>query len=197
MTKTLINPEVNFYFTKTQKWKEEICLLRNYILECGLTEALKWGVPCYMLDKKNIVLIHVFKEYCAVLFFKGALLTDDKHILIQQTENVQAARQMRFTKVEEVNNCKYVLKAYISEAIKAEKAGLNIELLKPKAFKIPDEFQNRLDENKSLKNSFEILTPGRQRAYLLYFSAAKQTSTRAARIEKCIPLIINGKGLND
>ena len=197
MAKTLINPEVNFYFTKTQKWKEEICLLRNFILECGLTEVLKWGVPCYMSDKKNIVLIHVFKEYCAVLFFKGALLKDEKHILIQQTENVQSARQMRFTKVEEVNNYKHVLKAYISEAIKVEIAGLEIELLKPTAFKIPDEFQDRLNANKSLRSSFEILTPGRQRAYLLYFSAAKLTATRAARIEKCIPLIINGKGLND
>jgi uncharacterized protein YdeI (YjbR/CyaY-like superfamily) len=199
MTKRILNPAVDFYFNKPKKWQEEISKLRMIILNCGLTEALKWGVPCYMLDKSNIVLIHVFKEYCAVLFFKGALLNDAKGILIQQTENVQAARQVRFTNVREIAKLETILKTYIYEAIEVEKAGLKVELKKPAAFKIAEEFKNKLSAKGggALKTAFAALTPGRQRAYLLYFAAPKQSKTRELRVEKCIPQILNGKGLND
>jgi uncharacterized protein YdeI (YjbR/CyaY-like superfamily) len=199
MTKRIMNPAVDFYFSKAKKWQEEISKLRIIILDCGLTEALKWGVPCYMLDKSNIVLIHVFKEYCAVLFFKGALLNDAKGILIQQTENVQAARQVRFTNVREITKLETILKAYIYEAIEVEKAGLKVELKKPEEFKVTEEFKNKLSAKgaAALKNAFAALTPGRQRAYLLYFAAPKQSKTRELRVEKCIPQILNGKGLND
>lgn len=192
-----MNPKVDFYFNKAKKWQEEIEKLRNIILDCGLTETLKWGVPCYTFEKSNIVLIHVFKEYCAVLFFKGVLLKDTKGILIQQTENVQAARQVRFTNVQEIIKMEKVLKAYVKEAIEVEKAGLKVPLKKTKEFAVSEEFQNKLDEIPTLKTAFKALTPGRQRAYLLYFSQPKQSKTRESRVEKCVQQILNGKGLDD
>ena len=192
-----MNPKVDFYFSKTKKWQQEIKQLRMIVLNCGLTEEVKWGVPCYMYEKSNIVLIHVFKEYCALLFFKGALLKDAKGILIQQTENVQAGRQARFTDVREIVKLQATLKAYIYEAIEVEKAGLKVPLKKTTAYKIPEEFKNKLDEKPALKTAFNALTPGRQRAYLLYFSAPKQSKTRQARVEKYRKQILNGKGLND
>ena len=191
------NPKVDFYFTKAKKWQKEIEKLRTIILDCQLTEELKWGAPCYSFQKSNIVLIHVFKEYCALLFFKGALLNDAKGILIQQTKNVQAARQIRFTNVREIVKMEAILKAYIHEAIEVEKAGLKVNLKKTAEFSIPEEFQNKLDEIPALKTAFDALTPGRQRAYLLYFSAPKQSKTRESRVEKCMQQILNGKGLND
>lgn len=192
-----MNPKVDFYFAKAQKWQEELEQLRTIVLDCGLTEELKWGVPCYTFEKRNIVLIHVFKEYCALLFFKGALLKDAKGILIQQTENVQAARQIRFTHVREITKMKSVLKAYIYEAIEVEKAGLKVNLKKAAEYKIPEEFQKKLNSSRALKTAFYALTPGRQRAYLLYFSSPKQSKTRESRVEKCVPQILEGKGLND
>ena len=196
-----MNPKVDFYFTKAKKWQEELKTLRPIILGCGLTEELKWGVPCYTFenDKKSekIVLIHVFKDYCAVLFFKGALLKDAKGILIQQTENVQSARQLRFTDVSEVVAMKATIKAYIKEAIAVEKAGLTMDFKKTTEFNMPEEFQHQLDASPALKTAFEALTPGRQRGYLLHFAAAKQSKTRTARVEKCMPQILNGKGLLD
>ena len=191
------NPKVDFYFIKEKKWQEELEKLRTIILDCQLTEELKWGVPCYTFQKSNIVLIHVFKEYCAILFVKGALLKDANGILIQQTENVQAARQIRFTNVKEIVGMETILKDYIYEAIEVEKAGLKVNYKKATEFSIPDEFQNKLDENPALETAFYALTPGRQRAYLLYFSAPKQSKTREARVEKYMPQILNGKGLND
>jgi uncharacterized protein YdeI (YjbR/CyaY-like superfamily) len=193
----MMNPAVNFYFNKSTKWRNELETLRKIILEVELTEELKWGVPCYTFQKNNVVLVHEFKEYCAVLFPKGALLNDSESILIQQTENVQAARQIRFTNVEQIIDIQAPLKAYIYEAIEIEKAGLKVELKKPTELKMAEEFQRKLDENPTLKSAFEALTPGRQRAYLLHFSAPKQTKTREARVEKCMPLILEGKGLND
>lgn len=192
-----MNPKVDFYFNKAGKWQEELEILRTIILDCGLNEELKWGVPCYTYEENNIVLIHMFKEYCAVLFFKGALLKDAKGILIQQTENVQAARQIRFTNTREITKMKTTLKAYIHEAIIIEKAGLKVPLKKTKEFAVPEEFQHQLDAAPALKKAFKALTPGRQRAYLLYFASAKQAKTREARIEKYIPQILNGKGLDD
>ena len=192
-----MNPKVDFYFTKAKKWQEELEQLRMIVLYCGLTEELKWGVPCYTFQKSNIVLIHVFKEYCALLFFKGALLNDAKGILIQQTENVQAARQIRFTNVREIVKMKPILKVYIHEAIEVEKAGLKVNFKKTTEFKIPEEFQTKLDKIPALKAAFYALTPGRQRAYILYFSAPKQSKTRESRVEKCMQKILNGKGLND
>ena len=191
------NPKVDFYFKKPGVWQDELSLLRKIVLECGLQEELKWGVPCYTYEERNIVLIHKFKEYCALLFFKGALLKDPDHILIQQTKNVQAARQARFTKIAEVIKLKSVLKACIYEAIEIEKAGLKVPIKKTSEYKVPDELQIKLDRNEELKKAFDKLTPGRQRGYLLYFSAAKQAATREARIKKYIPSIIIGKGLND
>src|SRR6185369_10908768 len=191
------NPKVDAYLGKAKKWQEELERLRTIVLGCGLTEELKWGVPCYTFQKSNIVLIHVFKEYCALLFFKGALLKDPKGILIQQTKNVQAARQIRFTGVREIVKMKPILKAYIYEAIEVEKAGLKVNLKKTTEFKIPEEFQNKLDKIPSLKTAFDALTPGRQRAYILYFSAPKQSRTRESRVEKCMQQILNGQGLND
>src|SRR6202158_1060344 len=191
------NPKVDFFFSKAKQWKEEFEKLRMILLDCGLTEELKWGVPCYRFQKANIVLIHGFKEYCALLFFKGALLNDPKGILIQQTKNVQAARQIRFTNVREIGKLKPILKAYIYEAIEVEKAGLKVNLKKTKEFDIPEEFQNKLNKNPALKKAFKPLTPGRQRAYLLYFSQPKQSKSREARVEKCVQQILNGKGLND
>ena len=192
-----MNPKVDFYFSKSQKWQEELDQLRRIVLDCGLTEELKWGVPCYTFQKSNIVLIHVFKEYCALLFFKGALLNDANGILVQQTENVQAARQIRFTNVREIVKMVPILKAYIYEAIEVEKAGLKVNLKKASEFAIAEEFQNKLDELPALKTAFYALTPGRQRAYLLYFSAPKQSKTRESRVENSMQQILNGKGLND
>ena len=192
-----MNPTVDFYFNKTGKWQKEFKQLRMIVLDCGLTEELKWGQPCYMFEKRNIVLIHGFKEYCALLFFKGALLKDASAILIQQTENVQAARQVRFTNFREIAKTKKILKAYIYEAIEAEEAGLKVELKKTREFKIPVEFQKKLDRIPALKTAFTALTPGRQRAYILHFSAPKQSKTRESRIEKYLPQILRGRGLND
>jgi uncharacterized protein YdeI (YjbR/CyaY-like superfamily) len=192
-----MNPEVDFYFSKAKNWQEEIRTLRMIVLDCGLTEELKWGCPCYTFQGNNIVLIHVFKEYCALLFFKGALLQDANGLLVQQTKNVQAARQIRFTNLKDIVKKKAVLKAYIYEAIEVEKAGLNVVLKKTTEYSIPDEFQHALDKTPALKKSFHALTPGRQRAYLLYFSAPKQSKTRESRVEKCMRQILSGKGLND
>lgn len=192
-----MNPKVDFYFLSSKKWRAELEQLRKIVLDCGVTEELKWGVPCYTYQKHNIVLIHTFKEYCAVLFVKGVLLQDKEGILIQQTERVQAARQIRFTHVREVVKIAPILKAYIYEAIEVEKAGLKVKLKKPADFKVAQEFQSKLDEMPTLKAAFESLTPGRKRGYLLYFSDAKQSKTRTARVEKCIPGILNGKGLNE
>jgi uncharacterized protein YdeI (YjbR/CyaY-like superfamily) len=192
-----MNPSVDLYFNNVKKWQKELELLRSIVLECSLTEELKWKVPCYTYQNSNIVLIHAFKEYCAFAFFKGALLNDANDLLIQQTENVQAGRQIRFTKIEEIVDLKPILKAYIFEAIEVEKAGIKVELKKHDEYKIVTEFQNKLDENPALKTAFEALTPGRQRGYLLYFSAPKQTKTIELRIENSIPLIFKGKGLTD
>lgn len=192
-----MNPKVDFYFSKAQKWQEELEQMRTIVLDCGLAEELKWGTPCYTFEKSNIVLIHVFKEYCAFLFFKGALLNNTNGILIRQTENVQAARQIRFTNVREIVAMETILKAYIHEAIEVEKAGLKVDLKKTGAFTTPVEFQDKLNESTALKTAFNALTPGRQRAYLLYFAAPKQGKTRETRIEKCMHQILAGKGLND
>ncbi len=192
-----MNPRVDFYFHKDGKWQKELLLLRAIALDCGLNEELKWGCPCYTIGKRNIVLIHVFKEYCAYLFFKGALLQDPNNILVQQTQNVQSARQVRFTTHREIAKLEQILKAYIYEAMEVEKAGLKLPLKKTPESKIPEEFQNVLSKNASLKTAFESLTPGRQRGYLLYFSAPKQSKTRESRIEKYKKHILNGKGLND
>jgi uncharacterized protein YdeI (YjbR/CyaY-like superfamily) len=197
MTKSTKNPKVDFFFTKAKQWKEEFEKLRTLILGCGLTEELRWGCPCYTFEKRNVVLIHGFKEYCALLFVKGVLLKDAKGILIQQTANVQSGRQIRFTNVREIVEMESILKAYVREAIEVEKAGLEVNYKKTSEFKIPEEFQNKLDEIPPLKTAFEALTPGRQRGYILYFSAPKQSKTREARIEKCMPQILKGKGLND
>ena len=192
-----MNPKVDFYFNKDEKWQEEIEQLRTIVLSCGLTEELKWGCPCYTLEGNNIVLIHVFKEYCALLFFKGVLLKDPQSILIQQTKNVQVARQIRFTGVQEIVKLKATLKNYIKEAIVVEKSGAQVELKKTGEFNMPEEFKIRLDKKPALKKAFYALTPGRQRAYLLFFSSAKQSQTREARVEKSIPNILKGIGLND
>ena len=192
-----MNPKVDFFFHKSKKWQKELAKLRTIVLDCQLTEELKWGVPCYMLQKSNIVLIHEFKEYCAFLFFKGALLTDAKGILVQQTKNVQATRQIRFANVQEIVEMESILKTYIHQAIEVEKAGLKVDFKKTIEFIIPKEFQNRLDEMPALKEAFDALTPGRQRAYILYFSAPKLSKTRESRVEKYIDLILDGMGLND
>ena len=192
-----MNPKVDGFLRKAKRWPEEFEKLRMVCLDCGLTEGLKWGKPCYTFQNSNIVLIHGFKDYCALLFFKGALLKDAKGILVQQTENVQAARQIRFTNVRAIVEMEHVLKTYIKEAIEVEKAGLEVNYKKTSEFVIPEEFQNRLDESPALKTAFTALTPGRQRGYILYFSAAKQSKTREARVEKCVQQILDGKGLND
>ena len=197
MTKSRMNPKVDVYLSKPKKWQEEMEKLRMIILDCQLTEELKWGKPCYTLDKTNIVLIHGFKEYCALLFFKGALLKDANGILIKQTENVQAGRQIRFINVREIVELEPILKAYINEAIEVEKAGLKVNYKESAEFILPEEFQNKLDEIPALKAAFDALTPGRQRGYNLYFSAPKQSKTRESRVEKCMEQILNGKGLND
>lgn len=192
-----MNPKVDFYFNKAKKWQEELEQLRTIVLDCGLTEELKWGCPCYTHQKSNIVLIHVFKEYCALLFFKGVLLKDNNDMLVQQTENVQTARQARFTNVREIVKTKKNLKAYLYEAIEVERAGLKADLKKTAEYKISEEFQKKLDEIPALKIAFKALTPGRQRGYLLHFSAPKQSKTRELRVKKSMPQILEGKGLND
>ena len=192
-----MNPKVDWFFSKDTKWQKEYEKLRSIILDCGLIEELKWGCPCYTFEKRNIVLIHGFKEYCALLFFKGALLNDPNGILIQQTENVQAARQIRFTNVKEIVEMERTLKAYIYEAIEVEKAGLKVNLKKTTEFKIPEEFQKKLNKMPALKKAFDALTPGRQRAYIFYFSQPKQSKTRESRVEKSTPQILKGKGLDD
>lgn len=197
MTNPNANPNVDFYFDKEKKWKEEIEKLRAIVLDCHLEEELKWGVPCYTFQKNNIVLIHVFKEYCALLFFKGALLKDPEGILVQQTKNVQAARQVRFTNVKEITRLKKTLKIYIMDAVEVEEAGLKVPMKKTKEYAVPEEFQKKLDESPALKKAFKALTPGRQRGYLLHFSSAKQSKTREARVEKYLMQILNGKGLDD
>jgi uncharacterized protein YdeI (YjbR/CyaY-like superfamily) len=197
MTTSQKNPKVDFFFKKAEKWQAEYAQLRAIMLDCPLTEELKWGVPCYTSEEKNIVLIHGFKEYCAILFVKGVLLKDPKGILIQQTEHVQAGRQVRFTNIREIVELEPVLKAYIFEAIEVEKSDLKVEHRKTEEYAVPDEFQNKLDESPALQTAFESLTPGRQRAYLLYFSAPKTSQTRTSRVEKYVPQILAGKGLND
>ena len=197
MTEHTLNPKVDAFVERLKNWVDEVRELRAICLDSGLGEDLKWGVPCYTLEGRNVVLIHSFKEYCALLFFKGALLKDAKCILIQQTDNVQAARQVRFKNVEEIRKLKTVLKAYIAEATKVEQSGLKVALKKTEEFSVPEEFQAKLDEMLELKSAFEALTPGRRRAYLLHFSSAKQSKTRTARVIKAIPDILSGKGLDD
>lgn len=192
-----MNPKVDFYFSKSEKWEKEMEKMREIALSCGLTEELKWGCPCYTDNGSNVVLIHEFKEYCAYLFFKGSLLVDPEGILIQQTENVQGARQIRFTNIGEVKKLAPVVKRYIYEAIEVERAGMKVPLKKTADFKVPEEFQQKLDKQPALKKAFEALTPGRQRAYLFYFSAPKLSKTRESRVEKYTPQILSGKGLDD
>ena len=192
-----MNPEVNSYFNNAKKWQIEMEKLRTIVLDCGLTEVLKWGVPCYLYQNNNIVLIHAFKYYCAFLFVKGALLHDSETILIQQTENTQSARQIRFKTVKEIIEMESVLKTYIFEAIEVEKLGLKVELKKSIDYTMPEEFQIRFNKDSKLKKAFESLTPGRQKSYLNYFSAPKQTKTRVSRIESYTKRILNGKGLYD
>jgi uncharacterized protein YdeI (YjbR/CyaY-like superfamily) len=192
-----MNPKVDEFLSTAQKWQDEMKQLRMIVLDCGLTEEYKWMHPCYTFKKKNIVLIHGFKEYCALLFHKGVLLQDPHGILIRQTENVQAARQVRFTNVQEIIELEPILETYIYEAIEVEKAGLKVKMKKTSDFPVPEEFQHKLDEDPALKRAYDALTPGRQRAYLFYFSQAKQSKTRKRRVEKCIPQILVGKGLND
>ncbi|KOY15361.1 YdeI/OmpD-associated family protein [Paenibacillus xylanivorans] len=197
MTTNRTNPKVDGYLNKAKKWKEESVKLRQIILDCGLTEDFKWMHPCYTLENKNVVIIHGFKEYCALLFHKGALLKDKQGILIQQTENVQSARQIRFTNIQQIVDMENILKEYIQEAIEIEKAGLKVTLKQNTEYAVPEEFQHKLDENSALKTAFEALTPGRQRAYLFYFSQPKQSKTRVSRVEKYTQQILDGKGLND
>ena len=192
-----MNPKVDNYIIKAKKWQEELSLLRKIVLVCGLSEELKWGVPCYEFDKRNIVLIHAFKDYCALLFHKGVLLNDLDGILIKQTENVQSGRQIRFTNSKDIIEKETILKAYIFEAIELEKLGLKVEMKKTEDFHVPEEFQRMLDENSELKTSFEALTPGRQKGYLLHFSGAKQSKTRESRINESLSKIFKGKGLHD
>ena len=192
-----MNPKVDWFFNKDTKWQKEYETMRTIVLDCGLTEELKWGVPCYTFQNSNVVLIHGFKDYCAFLFHKGVLLKDTQGILIQQTENVQAARQIRFTNVQEIVEIDRTLKSYIYEAIEVEKAGLEVKMKKTSEFDMPDEFKKALEKDLELKAAFETLTPGRQRGYLLYFSQPKQSKTRESRIEKSIEKILNGIGLHD
>jgi uncharacterized protein YdeI (YjbR/CyaY-like superfamily) len=192
-----MNPKVDWFFEKDTQWKEEYEKLRTICLDTGLDEELKWGCPCYQYEKKNVVLIHGFKEYCALLFFKGALLNDPNGILIQQTKNVQSPRQIRFANVKEIVKLKTTLKAYIYEAIEVERAGLKVKLKKTADFEMPEEFEKKLKKMPSLKKAFEALTPGRQRAYIFYFSQAKQSKTREARVEKYTKQILEGRGLED
>ena len=197
MTDSRMNSKVDEYLGNVKKWQKEFEQLRKIILDCQLTEELKWGVPCYTFEKSNIVLIHIFKEYCALLFVKGALLHDTHGLLIQQTDNVQAGRQIRFTNVQEIVKMETILKEYINEAIEVEKSGLEVTYKKNTEYIIPEELQTKFDEIPALKTAFEALTPGRQRAYILHFSAPKQSKTRESRVEKSMQQILDGKGLND
>ncbi len=192
-----MNPKVDAYLSSVKNWKVEMEQLRALVLDCNLVEELKWGVPCYTYQKSNIVLIHAFKDYCALLFMKGALLQDEKGILIQQTENVQSGRQIRFTSLKEIVKMKTLIKSYIFEAVEVEKAGLKVEHKKTEEFSVPEEFQKKLDKIPSLKKAFYALTPGRQRAYLLYFAGAKQSATRESRIDNYTQRILDGIGFND
>jgi uncharacterized protein YdeI (YjbR/CyaY-like superfamily) len=192
-----MNPKVDAYLARAKDWQKEVEKLRAIVLDCDLTEELKWGVPCYTFRKSNIVLIHVFKEYCALLFFKGALLGDPNGILVQQTKNVQSARQARFTNTREIARLQAVLRAYICEAIALEKSGQKVNFKPTAAFEVPEEFQKRLNEMPALETAFHALTPGRQRGYILHFSAASQSKTRASRVENCVERILHGMGLND
>ncbi|EKF54892.1 hypothetical protein I215_09993 [Galbibacter marinus] len=192
-----MNPKVDFFFEKQSNWQECYNQLRRIILDCGLQEELKWGVPCYTYQKTNIILVHGFKHYCAILFHKGVLLKDPYNILIQQTENTQSARHLRFTTVEQIRQLEPKIREYIFEAIEVEKAGIKVSFKKTKDFEMVDEFKEALDNDSELKTAFNNLTPGRQRAYLLHFSSAKQAKTKRSRIEKCSPKILEGKGLND
>jgi uncharacterized protein YdeI (YjbR/CyaY-like superfamily) len=191
-----MNPKVDGYLRKAKKWQKEMETLRMLLLDCGLSEELKWGKPCYTFQKSNMVIIQGFKEYCALMFCKGALLKDPNGILKKPGENTQAARQIRLTNVREIVEMEAVLKAYIYEAVEAEKAGLKVDF-KKNPEPVPQELQDRLDEIPALKTAFDALTPGRQRAYILYFSAPKQSKTRESRIGKCMQQILRGKGLND
>ncbi len=197
MIKIKMNPKVDIFLNKAKKWQEELKTLRRIILDCQLTEELKWYQPCYTFQNNNVVIIGGFKAYCAIMFFKGVLLKDTNGILIKQTKNVQAGRQIRFTNVQEIIEMEPILKAYIYAAIEVEKAGLKVNFKKTREFTIPEEFQNKLDEIFALKTAFDALTPGRQRAYLLYFSAPKQSKTRQSRVERMMQQILKGKGLND
>ena len=197
MSAPVLHPTVDEVLAKAKAWKDEMLALREIALDSGLTEDFKWGQPCYTLDGHNVVLIHGFKEYCALLFFKGALMQDPKGILIQQTENVQAGRQIRFTSVQEIVKQKKTLQSYIRNAIEVEKSGLKVPMKKTAEFSFPEELERKMDELPALRTAFEALTPGRQRGYLLHFSSAKQASTRESRIEKCVQRILNGKGLDD
>jgi len=197
MPQTVPNPKVDAYFSRRDSWQEEFTRLRSILLDTGLSEDLKWGEPCYTLNGANIVLIHGFKDYCALLFFKGALMSDTAGVLIQQTKNVQAARQIRFTSAEEISGMENVLKAYVAEAAEIERSGAKIDFKGTDEFAVPEEFQAKIDSTPSLKTAFEALTPGRQRAYLLHFAQPKQAKTRESRIEKAMPQILAGKGLND
>lgn len=192
-----MNPKVDWFFKKDTPWKEEYGQLRKIILSCGLTEELKWGCPCYTVDDSNVVLIHGFKDYCALLFHKGVLLKDPKRLMIQQTENVQSARQMRFTHLDQITDMESVIKAYVKEAVKIEKAGTKVTMKKTSEFKMPVEFKKVLDTTPKVRKAFDALTPGRQRGYLLYFSSAKLAKTRDERIKKYVPMILKGKGLED
>ena len=197
MTMNIMNPKVDFFFSKAEKWQEEYEKLRTIVLDCGLNEELKWGCPCYTFEKGNIVLIHGFKDYCALLFIKGSLLHDANGILIRQTENVQAGRQVRFTGLQEIQELEPILKAYIYEAVEVEKAGLKVSIKQHTEYTIPEELQQKFNEVPALKTAFEALTPGRQRGYIFHFSAPKQSKTREARVEKYIPHILSGKGIDD
>ena len=192
-----MNPKVDVYLSKAQKWRKEIEKLRRILLGCDLTEELKWGKPCYTFQTSNVVILLPLKEYCALLFCKGALLKDTHGILVKAGENTQAARQIRFTNLREIVERETILKNYIQQAVEAEKAGLKVNYKKITEFKVPEELQKKLDDIAALKIAFKALTPGRQRGYLLYFSAAKQSTTRESRVEKCMPQILKGKGLND
>lgn len=197
MPETVTNPKVDVYFSRRDSWQEEFTRLRRILLDTGLSEDLKWGEPCYTLNGANIVLIHGFKDYCALLFFKGALMSDTAGVLIQQTKNVQAARQIRFTNADEISGMENVLKAYVAEAAEIERSGAKIDFKGTDEFAVPEEFQAKIDSTPSLKTAFEALTPGRQRSYLLHFAQPKQAKTRESRIEKAMPQILAGKGLND
>ena len=192
-----MNPKVDVYLSKAKKWREEMERLRSIILDCGLTEELKWGKPCYAFEEKNIVIIQAFKAYCALLFFKGCLLNDTDGILVKTGENTRVGRQIRFNSVQEIVKMKTILKAYIHQAVEVEKAGLKVDVKENTELALPEEAQKKLDANPALKAAFAGLTPGRQRAYSFYFSAPKQAKTRESRIEKCTPQILKGKGLND